>query len=152
MENKSAQSKAAESSQRDRDILSGEEASSESSLVVDEDDENDDYDGFDYGWPQQKRHDIRYLQNEGAVLAAVDSKYKRSKWLEMQANFYNVTGRLVPLHLIRDRCERAEQQSALKRHASQMNKAAAADDGARRQHIKSWVDGVQQESLGDPDV
>ncbi|KAL4728415.1 hypothetical protein ACLX1H_005160 [Fusarium chlamydosporum] len=45
-----------------------------------------------------------------ALLATIDSKYKRSRWLEMQANFYNVTGRMVPLEAIRDRCERAEAE------------------------------------------
>ncbi|PNY18327.1 Uncharacterized protein TCAP_07568 [Tolypocladium capitatum] len=171
MENKAARSKAAETNERDRDILSGEEASSESSFVFDDDDEDDDDgDGYYYGWPQQKRHDIQYLQSnvyqamyprmiqpepdeffgerDCAVLASVDSKYKRSKWLEMQANFYNVTGRMVPLHIIRDKCERAEQEGALRRQEARV-KRTSLDDGRRLENVEKWVDGVP-EDLADP--
>ncbi|KAF9775954.1 hypothetical protein IL306_005952 [Fusarium sp. DS 682] len=44
-----------------------------------------------------------------ALLASLDSQHKRSRWLEMQANFYNVTGRMVPLEDIKARCEQAER-------------------------------------------
>ncbi|VUC37833.1 unnamed protein product [Clonostachys rosea] len=52
--------------------------------------------------------DETFSQADCEILASVESQYKRSKWLEMQANFYNVTGRLVPIELIRARCEREE--------------------------------------------
>lgn len=102
-------------------ILSGEEASS---------DTDSDPDALTYGPDRERRQQTRYLHNhiygelyhalidpepdeyfgpeDCRVLATVDSKWKRSKWLEMQANFYNVTGRMVPLEVIRDKCERAE--------------------------------------------
>lgn len=57
MENKSVRSKAKE---RERDILSGEEASSESS---DGDTGEDDAGGLHYGWPEPKRHDVHYLRS-----------------------------------------------------------------------------------------
>ncbi|KAM4055949.1 hypothetical protein HRG_002874 [Hirsutella rhossiliensis] len=169
MENKSARSKAAEANERERDILSGEEASSESSGPLgdeeDDDDDDDDAGGLHYGWPESKCQDVRYLRNhvypelypgmiqpepdeffgehDCAVLAAVDSKYKRSRWLEMQANFYNVTGRMVPLYLIRDKCERAERESAEREQPS-------SRAGGRWQRVESWVDGVQDGDLEDP--
>ncbi|KND93913.1 hypothetical protein TOPH_01847 [Tolypocladium ophioglossoides CBS 100239] len=173
MENKAARSKAAETNERDRDILSGEEASSESSFVFDDEEDEDDEDGYYYGWPQQKRHDIQYLQSnvyqamypnmiqpepdeffgerDCAVLASVDSKYKRSKWLEMQANFYNVTGRMVPLHIIRDKCEHAVQEGALRRQEARV-KRASLDDSSRRENVAKWVDGVPEEDLEDPEL
>lgn len=161
LENKSARSKAAETNERERDILSGEEASSESlGPLGDEEEEDDDDDGLHYGWPESKRQDARYMRNhiypelypskirpesdeffgehDCAVLAAVDSKYKRSRWLEMQANFYNVTGRMVPLYLIRDKCERAEAQQP----------SSPVDE--RWERVESWVQGVQDGGLGDP--
>lgn len=170
MENKSARSKAAEANERERDILSGEEASSESSGPLcgeedDDDDEDDEAGGFHYGWPESNRQDARYMRNhlypelypgvidpepdeffgehDCAVLAAVDSKYKQSRWLEMQANFYNVTGRMVPLHLIRDKCERAERDSAEQQQPS-------LPAGGRWQRVENWVDGVPDGDLEDP--
>ena len=56
--------------------------------------------------PQADEH---FTASDCNVLASVHSKYTRGKWLEMQANFYNVTGRLVPLDMIRQRCEQAEE-------------------------------------------
>lgn len=66
-------------------------------------------------WPKLYPHAIRpppdayFTKRDCDILAAVDSKYKRSKWLEMQANFYNVTGRMVPLDVIRRKCDAAEK-------------------------------------------
>ncbi|CAI6100452.1 unnamed protein product [Clonostachys chloroleuca] len=54
------------------------------------------------------RADETFSQEDCEILASVESQYKRSKCLEMQANFYNVTGRLVPIELIRARCEKEE--------------------------------------------
>ncbi|CAG9999931.1 unnamed protein product [Clonostachys byssicola] len=52
--------------------------------------------------------DETFSQEDCEILASVESQYKISKCLEMQANFYNVTGRLVPIELIRARCEKEE--------------------------------------------
>lgn len=56
----------------------------------------------------------------------------------MQANFYNVTGRLVPLHMIRDKCEGAERA----RSPSQGNGCW--------QRVERWVDAVEDDDLEDP--
>ncbi|KOS18365.1 hypothetical protein ESCO_002550 [Escovopsis weberi] len=108
------------------DTLSGEEASSELSVSDDA--------AFDL--EDEARRQDRYLQEtlrgelygpahasiqpdelfgprDSQILAAAESKYHRSKWLEMQANFYNATGRMVPLELIRAKCERAERERYL---------------------------------------
>ncbi|KAJ0388087.1 hypothetical protein COL922a_001070 [Colletotrichum nupharicola] len=53
--------------------------------------------------------DKRQRQDD-AILAAVASRREATKWLEMQANFFNVTGRMVPLHLIKARCEAEEDR------------------------------------------
>ena len=105
-------------------ILSGEEPSS---------DTDSDPDDLTYGANRERRRQARYLHRhiysdlypplitprpdeyfgprDCEILAAVESKWQRSKWLEMQANFYNVTGRMVPLHVIREKCERAGQEN-----------------------------------------
>lgn len=168
-ENKAARSKAAAANKRDQDILSGEEASSETSIVVDDKFEDDDeYDGDCgtlYAWPRGRQNGLQYLHNhvyrglypnvidpepddffgehDCAVLAAMDSEYKRSRYLEMQANFYNATGRLVPLHMIRDRIDRAEERRA--RHYDHFCSQAAAARHAteRRITVEQWVDSVQ---------
>ncbi|KAF9881275.1 hypothetical protein CkaCkLH20_01425 [Colletotrichum karsti] len=51
---------------------------------------------------QQRRDD--------KVLAAVASRREATRWLEMQANFFNVTGRMVPLYAIKARCEAEEDR------------------------------------------
>jgi hypothetical protein len=72
----------------------------------------------------------RYFgQSDCEVLAAVESKHRASKWLEMQANFYNVTGRLLPLDVIRAKCERAEGRIA----------------GAGAGRIEAWIDNLQHD-------
>lgn len=62
------------------------------------------------------------------LLAILDSRQKRNRWLEMQADFFNATGRMVPLDVIRDRCERAE---------------AEAGEEARRGTVERWMDHVE---------
>lgn len=160
-ETKAAKSKA---SKTNKDILSGEEPSAESSKSSgDEEEEEEDY---SYGYDdqerrRQKRYYIKNVQNQlypptlrpqadayfsqrdCDILAAVESKYVRSKWLEMQANFYNVTGRMVPLHVIRDKCERAE---ASEKRARTKQKA---EGGQGR--VEKWVDEVEDEEFDDPD-
>lgn len=111
-------------------ILSGEVPSSDP-------DSDSDHNDLGYGPCDERRRQARYLHRhvytdlyppslspapdayfgprDCEVLAAVESKYQRAKWLEMQANFYNVTGRMVPLDLIREKCERAEAEEAAQR-------------------------------------
>lgn len=62
------------------------------------------------------------------ILATCESRREHVKWLEMQANFYNVTGRMIPLHVIRDRC----------------------GQGKERKRIESWARDVAQEKQLDP--
>ncbi|PHH89378.1 hypothetical protein CDD83_6177 [Cordyceps sp. RAO-2017] len=152
------------------DVLSGDEVASKASVTCDESDDGDEAerDGLQRPWLERDCCDIQYLhkhvyrelypnlirpepdeffgERDCTVLAAVDSRYKQSKWLEMQANFFNVTGRLVPLHLIRDKCESAE------RHRGARLKVTDTSRGDRRQQVESWVDGVQQEELEDPQL
>ncbi|KAG9258310.1 uncharacterized protein F5Z01DRAFT_689620 [Emericellopsis atlantica] len=76
-----------------------------------------------------------YLSQEDCdILATSHSKYKHSKWLEMQANFYNCTGRMVPLSIIRDKCERAEAEAG-----------AAAKNNRARARVTQWVSSVCDE-------
>jgi hypothetical protein len=84
-------------------------------------------------------HPDAYLnQRDCDLLATIDSKYKRSRWLEMQANFYNVTGRMVPLEAIRDRCEQAE--------AEEEDRSAARKLERRIKRVETWIDGQAQEN------
>lgn len=75
-----------------------------------------------------------YLSKQDCdVLSACQSKHHHSKWLEMQANFYNVTGRMIPLFIIRDRCERAEEDRRRQEE---------------RQRIEQWARRVAREKQG----
>jgi len=64
------------------------------------------------------------------VLATIDSKMKRSRWLEMQANFCNVTGMMVPIEYLKKKTETAED-------------AALAEERSVR--AQSWVDDLPSE-------
>jgi hypothetical protein len=72
--------------------------------------------------------DANFPRRDCDVLATCESRREHVKWLEMQANFYNVTGRMIPLHVIRDRC----------------------DQGRERKRIESWARDVAQEKQLDP--
>lgn len=79
--------------------------------------------------------DAHFTKSDCEVLASIDSQYKASRWLEMQANFYNVTGRMVPLQVIRNKCEDAEQCS--------MDTADARNvTSRRRKSIEEWVGNI----------
>lgn len=56
------------------------------------------------------KDDDHFTKRDCEVLATVDSKMKRGKWLEMQANFFNVTGKMVPVSVFRDKCGAAEAE------------------------------------------
>lgn len=82
-------------------------------------------------YPPTRRHpdpDANFPRRDCDILAACESRREHVKWLEMQANFYNVTGRMIPLHVIRDRC----------------------DQGKERTRIESWARNVAQEKQLDP--
>ncbi|CCF38261.1 hypothetical protein CH063_09399 [Colletotrichum higginsianum] len=49
-------------------------------------------------------------RRDDKILASLMSQREATKWLEMQANFYNVTGRMVPLHMIKTRCDAEEDR------------------------------------------
>lgn len=69
------------------------------------------------------QEDDHFTKQDCAVLATVDSKMKRGKWLEMQANFFNVTGKIVPISVFRDKCEASEAEER---------------EEIRERKIKSW--------------
>ncbi|EFQ28052.1 hypothetical protein CGRA01v4_03250 [Colletotrichum graminicola] len=56
-------------------------------------------------------HADKRQRRDDKILASLVSRREATKWLEMQANFYNVTGRMVPLHMIKARCEAEEVRS-----------------------------------------
>lgn len=118
-------------------ILSGEEASSEASLPS----------------PQRQKafltshihsqlyppfiapiSDAHFSQRDCDVLASADSRYKRARWLEMQANFLNVTGRMVPLEIIRNKIEGAKSLTA---------DLARLEVAERAKSTESWVNRLQ---------
>ncbi|CAM1508508.1 Fc.00g053560.m01.CDS01 [Cosmosporella sp. VM-42] len=154
-ENKKAKAKAPQP-----DILSGEEASSEESST---------WGVFGYG-DREDRHQRRFLhdhiykelypamihpepdevfrQKDCEILATIDSKYKRSKWLEMQANFYNVTGRMVPIEAIRDRVLRAEEEEGRKKNERmrKREKAKGKEEVEERlRKVEKWMKKVEAE-------
>ncbi|PHH81173.1 hypothetical protein CDD80_5 [Ophiocordyceps camponoti-rufipedis] len=142
----------------------GYKSSSESAPFIlpgEEDDSDDEYDThIHYGWPEQARQDSRYLHNhirrdlypseinpepdeffgehDCDVLASVHSRHEQAKWLEMQANFVNATGRMIPLWVFRDKCEAAKRREE------------AEASGSRNNDVEDWVDGVEDEDLDDP--
>jgi hypothetical protein len=73
------------------------------------------------------------------ILASIDSKYKKSRWLEMQANFYNATGRMIPLEAIRARCERAEAEKEERSEARKLQK--------RLDKVEDWIAKQSHEDL-----
>ncbi|KAM0558419.1 hypothetical protein ACHAPJ_004609 [Fusarium lateritium] len=143
-----ARAKAKNSEKSASSIASGGEASVESPNV----ESSESSSRFGYGDPE-KQKEMKYLQDhiykelypaeihpepdtylgkrDCELLATIDSKYKRSRWLEMQANFYNVTGRMVPLEAIRARCERAE--------AEKEERAASRKLESRINKVEKWI-------------
>ncbi|KAL6849749.1 hypothetical protein ACO1O0_009294 [Amphichorda felina] len=173
-ENKIAKSRAASKAAAaayDAPILSGEEPSSDP-----DPDPDSDHDDLGYGPCDERRRQVRYLHRQVyaglypptlsprpddyfglrdcEVLATVESRYMRAKWLEMQANFYNVTGRMIPLDLIRDKCERAqaEEESAQRREHGNWESGEGVGGADGRKKVERWVSGVDQENLDDPDL
>ena len=49
--------------------------------------------------------DQGFSRGDRALLEAIHDRHTGRKWLEMQANFFNVTGRMIPLHLIKAKCD-----------------------------------------------
>ena len=45
--------------------------------------------------------DAQWSRADCEVLAALDAKHCADRWLELQAGFYNATGRMVPLEVLR---------------------------------------------------
>lgn len=163
-ENKQAKAEATKIQQETSKILSGEEASSESSASSSSSSQSSSISQLDYG-NSEKNDEMRYLQDhiyadlypaaihpepdaylskrDCELLAAIDSKQKCSRWLEMQANFFNVTGRMVPLDAIRARCERAEEREIS--NARQTGR----DLADRLEKVEQWVTKVSQEDVDD---
>ncbi|KAM0340025.1 hypothetical protein ACHAPQ_001299 [Fusarium lateritium] len=144
IENKWAKARAkAKTSDQDDSVVSGQESSSKISVSSS---------CLGYGDPEKEKQ-RKYLQDhiykemypaeihpkpdaylgkrDCDILASLDSKYKKSRWLEMQANFYNVTGRMVPLEAIRARCERAEADEEERSEARKLQK--------RLDKVENWI-------------
>ncbi|KAF5671525.1 hypothetical protein FHETE_4095 [Fusarium heterosporum] len=144
IENRWAKARAqAKASGESDSIVSGHEASAETS---------DSSSRLGYGDPEKQKQ-MKYLQDhiykemyppeihlkpdtylgkrDCDLLATIDSKYKKSRWLEMQANFYNVTGRMVPLEAIRARCERAEAEKEERTEARKLER--------RLNRVENWI-------------
>ncbi|KAM3429541.1 hypothetical protein MY4824_008195 [Beauveria thailandica] len=49
--------------------------------------------------------DAHFSQSDCRVLEMIDARHGSVRWLEAQARFYNETGRMVPLDVIRRKCE-----------------------------------------------
>lgn len=81
------------------------------------------------------KEDGHFAKRDCEILATVDSKMKRGKWLEMQANFFNVTGKMVPISVFRDKCEAAEAEEC---------------ERIRETKIKSWEAGLDYSEQFDP--
>ncbi|KFA62636.1 hypothetical protein S40285_10284 [Stachybotrys chlorohalonatus IBT 40285] len=100
-------------------------------------------DGGD-GAAARHRPDAAFGRSDCEVLAAVESRYQRSKWLEMQANFFNVTGRLVPLEAIRAKCERADDDALRER--------VRREGETLLRRVEAWVKDVQDEEQSEPEA
>ncbi|KAJ4327988.1 hypothetical protein N0V84_001518 [Fusarium piperis] len=124
-ENKKAKAKA---SQQDNQYPSGEDASSESSDVessspntkniIDEPDED-------------------LCKKDSELPGSIHSRQKMSRWLEMQINFHNVTGCLIPLELIKAKCEREEADSDARRAERAVDRE---EEG--RHKVEEWIKDV----------
>lgn len=68
-----------------------------------------------------------FPQQDCDILAACESRREHVKWLEMQANFYNVTGRMIPLQVIRDKCERGKDRKRIERWAKDVARESQSD-------------------------
>ncbi|KAH7152517.1 hypothetical protein B0J13DRAFT_266358 [Dactylonectria estremocensis] len=158
-ENKQTTAKATKIQEESRQSLSGDGASFDSATSSSSLESSSLFDGG-YGC-SDKRHEMRYLQDhiyadlypvdirpkpdahlgkrDCELLGAIESKLKRSKWLEMQANFFNVTGRMVPLDAIRARCERAEEVVKPK------PRPTAKELAARLERVEKWLSKLSQE-------
>ncbi|GKT49277.1 uncharacterized protein ColSpa_09458 [Colletotrichum spaethianum] len=67
-------------------------------------------------------------RRDDKILASLVSRREATKWLEMQANFYNVTGRMVPLHMIKARCEAEEDRTKVAGVRNWATSVAAGDE------------------------
>lgn len=154
-ENKKAKASAkAKTSQQDDQSSSGQDASSESS-DVESHSQNTTHD-------PDKRREMRKLQahvykqlypaeihpepddnfdkKDCELLGAIHSRNKMNRWLEMQINFYNVTGRLIPLEVIQAKCERAEAEEE-----ARCAKKAADREEEDRHKVEAWMQDVHDE-------
>ncbi|KAF5693884.1 hypothetical protein FDENT_1576 [Fusarium denticulatum] len=89
-------------------------------------------------YPQPNAH---LVKRDCALLATIDSKYKRSRWLEMQANFYNVTGQMVPLVSFKARFERAEAEKTERSKTRELEK--------RLNKVEDWIAKQEREKSAD---
>ncbi|KAG5772100.1 hypothetical protein H9Q72_001596 [Fusarium xylarioides] len=81
------------------------------------------------------------VKRDCALLATIDSKYKRSRWLEMQANFYNVTGQMIPLVSFKARFERAGAEKSERSKTRELEK--------RMNKVEDWIAKQEREKSAD---
>ncbi|EEU44616.1 uncharacterized protein NECHADRAFT_84575 [Fusarium vanettenii 77-13-4] len=157
-ENKKAKANAkVKAAQQDDHSSSGEDASSESSDVESSSSDsqviiNDSHERAKmrhlhkllYPPEIHPQPDKDFCKKDCELLGSIDAKYKKSRWLEMQANFYNVTGRLIPLETIRAKCERAEAEEAEKE--ARRAKKAAEREKQDRQKVNEWIQDVPEKN------
>jgi hypothetical protein len=165
-ENKAARSKASTTA-KSTNFQSGDEPSSEAGSdgeAANSDSNSSTYVGnarYD-SLEQEHRHQRRYLHrhiyarlypptispqaddflspDDCAILATMHSRHELSRWLEMQANFYNVTGRMLPLSVIRQRCERAGAAQSAEPALAEATLSAEARD-----QVERWVTQILEE-------
>lgn len=92
----------------------------------------------------QPKPDAYFSRQDCDLLATIDSKYKKSRWLEMQANFYNATGRMIPLEAIRRKCECAE--------AEETERASHRELTKRLETIEKWIKSVSDAIQNEPEA
>ncbi|KAL2211968.1 hypothetical protein CC79DRAFT_1364255 [Sarocladium strictum] len=121
---------------------SSSEASTSATASVDEEEEQDSYlrnDIYSALYPNRMTFepDTALSPTDCEVLASADARRHAGRWLEMQANFYNTTGRWIPLHIIQQKCQGAERQR-LKEIISENEQK---DELAER--VWSWIQGLK---------
>ncbi|KAK3181085.1 hypothetical protein K4F52_007626 [Lecanicillium sp. MT-2017a] len=81
--------------------------------------------------------DACFSQRDCEILKTLDSQYRKCRWLEIQANFYNATGRMIPLERIRTKLEQAEH---LRAHLTKEQTVDGESVCARRKRsIEEWI-------------
>lgn len=117
-------------------------ASASTTTSVNEEEEQDSYlrkDIYSALYPNRMtlEPDTALSPTDCEVLASADVRRHAGRWLEMQANFYNTTGRWIPLHIIQQKCQGAEREQ-LKKVMSENGQ-----DDELTDKVWSWIQGLK---------